>query len=403
MGRAPRVGAARENFPSSSREPDEMTRSSSMSSSQRTVSELKDQLGWSTYQWRLFMITGLCIMAESIEVSLLSFLTIECKKEWALTDVQADHIAGSVFVGEICGCLLFGIFADVCGRKPAFALGVFLVAVFGIASAFSQNVDELILYRFGCGLGIGGFSVPYDLLCEFCPNGSRGVAMMSLWIWWTFGSFMVVQIAANTVETSGWRVLTLYCAVPPVLSMLGLFWVDESPNWLVIKSRQKEAEKIFQNVPGFFGLGSSINFFHENNEFNKVEKLYKEMPFFRTLLSNSMMSLQKSFFDLTHYLKDDKDFSEIWNIIYSEYNLTKQMILKLSGFKKLMENEPANKASINKREEIILPLFTIQQFALQKLNKLRLEENPAKNKIKVCEKLITRSLFGSINASRNSA
>ena len=48
------------------------------------------------------------------------------------------------------------------------------------------------------------------------------------------------------------------------------------------------------------GLGSSINFFHENNEFNKVEKLYKEMPFFRTLLSNSMMSLQKSFFDLTH-------------------------------------------------------------------------------------------------------
>ena len=158
-----------------------------------------------------------------------------------------------------------------------------------------------------------------------------------------------------------------------------------------------------QNVPGFFGLGSSINFFHQKNEFNKVEKLYKEMPFFRTLLSNSMMSLQKSFFDLTHFLKDDKDFSEIWNIIYSEYNLTKQMILKLSGFKKLMENEPANKASINKREEIILPLVTIQQFALQKLNNLRSEENPAKNKIKVCEKLITRSLFGSINASRNSA
>ena len=76
MGRAPRVGAARENFPSSSREPDGMTRSSSMSSSQRTVAELKDQLGWSTYQWRLFIITGLCIMAESIEVSLLSFLTI---------------------------------------------------------------------------------------------------------------------------------------------------------------------------------------------------------------------------------------------------------------------------------------------------------------------------------------
>ena len=158
-----------------------------------------------------------------------------------------------------------------------------------------------------------------------------------------------------------------------------------------------------QNVPGFFGLGSSINFFYKNKEFNKVEKLYKEMPFFRTLLSNSMMSLQKSFFGLTYYLKDDDVYSEIWNIIHSEYELTKKMILKLSGFKKLMENEPANKASIDKREKIILPLITIQQSALQKLNKLKTDKNKSKNKIKVCEKLITRTLFGSINASRNSA
>ena len=102
-------------------------------------------------------------------------------------------------------------------------------------------------------------------------------------------------------------------------------------------------------------------------------------------------------------MKDDEDFSEIWNIIHSEYELTKKMILKLSGFKKLMENEPANKASIDKREEIILPLITIQQSALQRLNQLKKQKNKSKNKIKVCEKLITRTLFGSINASRNSA
>ena len=158
-----------------------------------------------------------------------------------------------------------------------------------------------------------------------------------------------------------------------------------------------------QNVPGFYGLGTSINHFYKNKEFDKVVRLYKEMPFFRTLLSNSMMSLQKSFFDLTYYLKDDKEFSDIWNIIYSEYKLTKKMVLKLSGFKKLMENEPANKASIKKREEIVLPLFTIQQFALQKLNLLKSKEKESVSKIKVCEKLITRSLFGNINASRNSA
>ena len=158
-----------------------------------------------------------------------------------------------------------------------------------------------------------------------------------------------------------------------------------------------------QNVPGFYGLGSSINYFLSQNKFHKVEKLYNEMPFFKTLLSNSMMSLQKSFFDLTYYLKNDKDYSEIWNLIYSEYELTKKMLLKLSGYKDLMENEPANKASIQKREEIVLPLVTIQQFALQKINLLKSKKNKTKKNFEVYEKLITRSLFGNINASRNSA
>ena len=158
-----------------------------------------------------------------------------------------------------------------------------------------------------------------------------------------------------------------------------------------------------QNVPGFYGLGSSINYFLSHNKFHKVEKLYNEMPFFKTLLSNSMMSLQKSFFDLTYYLKNDKDYSEIWNLIYSEYELTKKMLLKLSGYKDLMENEPANKASIQKREEIVLPLVTIQQFALQKINLLKSKKNKTKKNFEVYEKLITRSLFGNINASRNSA
>ena len=158
-----------------------------------------------------------------------------------------------------------------------------------------------------------------------------------------------------------------------------------------------------QNVPGFYGLGSSINYFFSQNKFHKVEKLYNEFPFFKTLLSNSMMSLQKSFFDLTYYLKNDKNYSEIWNLIYSEYELTKKMLLKLSGYKSLMQNEPANKASIQKREEIVLPLVTIQQFALQKINVLKSKKNKTKNNFEVYEKLITRSLFGNINASRNSA
>ena len=157
-----------------------------------------------------------------------------------------------------------------------------------------------------------------------------------------------------------------------------------------------------QNVPGFFGLGTALNYFNVNNEFDKIEKLYDEVPFFRTLISNSMMSLKKSFFDLTRYLKDDKDFSKFWKLILHEFKLSKEMVLKVTKYKELMENEPANKASIEKREEIILPLFTLQQYAIQKINLQRSNEEES-NDEKVFEKIITRTLFGNINASRNSA
>jgi phosphoenolpyruvate carboxylase len=158
-----------------------------------------------------------------------------------------------------------------------------------------------------------------------------------------------------------------------------------------------------QNVPGFFGVGTALKKYEENGEFHKVEALYKNSKFFKTLLENSMMSLTKSFFDLTKYMSKDAEFGEFWNIIYSEYITTKTLLLKLTGYKELMENEPSGKASIDVRESIVLPLLTIQQYALKKIQEL--EKDPVSNEeeIKIFEKIVTRSLFGNINASRNSA
>ena len=158
-----------------------------------------------------------------------------------------------------------------------------------------------------------------------------------------------------------------------------------------------------QNVPGFYGLGSALMHFQEKNNFNLVKKLYKEVPFFRALISNSMMSLNKSFFDLTAYMSKNETYGEFWNLIYREYLLTKKMVLKLTGYTELMQNEPANKASVDVREKIILPLVTIQQYALQHINFLRRNYPDELNQIDVFEKIVTRSLFGNINASRNSA
>ena len=159
-----------------------------------------------------------------------------------------------------------------------------------------------------------------------------------------------------------------------------------------------------QNVPGFYGVGTALKKYEDLGEFDKVEQLYNNSKFFKTLLENSMMSLTKSFFDLTKYMSEDEEFGGFWNIIYTEYQTTKRLLLKLTGYDELMENEPSGKASIQVRESIVLPLLTIQQYALKKIQELEKSGVPADDPEKmIFEKIVTRSLFGNINASRNSA
>jgi phosphoenolpyruvate carboxylase len=158
-----------------------------------------------------------------------------------------------------------------------------------------------------------------------------------------------------------------------------------------------------QNVPGFFGVGSALKHFEDTEQWDKVQDLYDNSLFFKTLLENSMMSLAKSFFPLTAYMKKDPEFGAFWQIIYDEFLETKRLLLKIAGHKELMENYPDGKASIQVRERIVLPLLTIQQYALLRINEINKEKNPDEDLIKVYEKIVTRSLFGNTNASRNSA
>lgn len=114
------------------------------------------------------------------------------------------------------------------------------------------------------------------------------------------------------------------------------------------------------------------------------------------------MSLTKSFFPLTAYMREDPEFGDFWEIIFKEYERTKSLLLELTGYTELMEDSKAMRASIAVREKIVLPLLTIQQYALREIQHLKKEQGDPKL-IEVYEKMVTRSLFGNINASRNSA
>lgn len=151
-----------------------------------------------------------------------------------------------------------------------------------------------------------------------------------------------------------------------------------------------------QNVPGFFGFGTSIAKLKSEGRIEEVKDLFRNSDFFKTLVLNSMMAMNKSYFPLTYYMKNHPKFGEFWQILFNEYNLSKEMMFEITGFKTLMEEEPVGRKSVKIREKIVLPLLSIQQYALIKLQK-------DEGNREALEKLVTRSLFGNINASRNSA
>ena len=156
-----------------------------------------------------------------------------------------------------------------------------------------------------------------------------------------------------------------------------------------------------QNVPGFYGLGSALKEQEEQGNFDACVNLYQRSRFFRALISNSMQSMCKTNFKLTQYMAEDPRFGDFWKGLHAEFELSKEMVLRISGQEKLLEDNPRSRMSIQLRERVVLPLLTVQQYALMQIQEARKTDDSSY--LEQYEKMVMRSLFGNINASRNSA
>jgi len=112
------------------------------------------------------------------------------------------------------------------------------------------------------------------------------------------------------------------------------------------------------------------------------------------------MSLTKTNYQATAYLKSDPEFGEFWKKMHAEFILSKEMTLNISGLSELMGNNPVINESVRLRERIVLPVIAIQQYAMMNL---RYGNEESKIHEPQLRKLVIRCMFGIINAARNSA
>ncbi len=156
-----------------------------------------------------------------------------------------------------------------------------------------------------------------------------------------------------------------------------------------------------QNVTGYYGVGTALQQMEKRGKWNELKRLYQNSMFFKTLIDNCEMVMKKCYFPLTEFLSRHPRYGELYNMIYQEYELTQKYIFQLSGKNELMADYLVEQLSIQMRERIVLPITTIQQYAMSKIREM--EEEGINSPLKeIYGKLVIRSSFGIINAGRNS-
>jgi len=129
-------------------------------------------------------------------------------------------------------------------------------------------------------------------------------------------------------------------------------------------------------LPSWFGVGTALSteLNSDPQEIELLRVLHQRWPFFRMLISKVEMTLSKVDLEVARYYvdtlgsKENKDsFDDIFEVISKEYNLTKSLILEITGKNKLLESDRDLKLSVSLRNKTIIPLGFLQVSLLRRL------------------------------------
>lgn len=220
-----------------------------------TLEQALDENPVSFFQYRILMICGLAFMADALEINLLYFLSVCAGDEFNLSDAEKAGLDGSVFFGILVGALFWGYFATIYGRYATFLLSTSIIGFSGFMSGLAPNYGWLIFLRTTVGFGVGGASVPFDLLAEFTPASSRGRFLVCIEYFWVLGSLFVTGLAWVFLESAGWRVLCYLTAIPiAFVCAVGVVVLPESPAWLMMKGKMDEAVRVIRDSAAVNGV-----------------------------------------------------------------------------------------------------------------------------------------------------
>ncbi|WP_016732678.1 MFS transporter [Saccharolobus islandicus] len=190
-----------------------------------------------------FFVSSAGFFLDGYDLSVISFAVYFIANEFKLTSIQTGLITSASLIGMIFGAILFGWLSDKMGRSRIMGIDLIFFAVFGLASALSQNFLELFISRLLLGIGIGGdYPVSSTLMAEFSPSISRGRYLTgSVSMYW-IGTLLsaLVTLFLLPLGPYFWRWVFLVGAIISIPIILIRIRLSESPRWLISKGIIKD-------------------------------------------------------------------------------------------------------------------------------------------------------------------
>lgn len=169
------------------------------------------------------------------------------REDFNLTPFVEGWIVSALIIGAMIGAAVGGRMNDAFGRWKVLMLTaiIFTIGPFGLA--FAPNVEVLIGSRFVLGLSAGLAAVTLPVyLSEIAPARIRGAVTAFYALAIVTGQFIGFVVGAALAQAEAWRWMLGLAVVPSVLFLAGLFFIWETPRWLVQKHREQEAWEVLR-------------------------------------------------------------------------------------------------------------------------------------------------------------
>src|SRR3954468_22487633 len=218
-----------------------------------------DRLPWSRWHWTIVIGLGTVWILDGLEVTIVGNIAPRLAEKGSGISISTSQISGlgaALYVAGACtGALLFGYMTDRFGRKKLFMITLLVYLLATAMTALSGSALMFFVFRFITGLGIGGeYAAINSAIDELIPSKFRGrvdlIINGTFWIGAALGALVsIVVLNENFLAGDvGWRVAFGLGVVFGLVILLVRRNVPESPRWLFIHGRDREADELVSGV-----------------------------------------------------------------------------------------------------------------------------------------------------------